>query len=96
MLANAIVLDLRLYGYFSRKTTHWQAFSLRVLGGLCELIGIISLIIGIFGVVFFVSPLTRGVFLLLAVFAFGLMVLGASLILRFKMKSGVIIYHGKA
>ena len=93
MMLDGVIVDLKLYWRISRKTRGWQPFSLRVVGGLCEVSGFFLLVIGISGMVMSTDPV-RGVFLFPTLLAVGLLGIGASLILRFKMRSGIIIYRG--
>jgi len=96
MLVDALWIGLKLYHTITRATCYWQPFSLRILGGVCELCGIILGLIGIMSWGMLPNVLIRGGAIIVALVGFALMLIGGALILHFKMKSGIIVYHGKA
>lgn len=96
MLVDALLIGLKLYHTITQNTRHWQAFSLRILGGVCELCGIILVLIGVISWGMLPNVLIRGGAIIVTLVGFALMLIGGALILRFKMKSGIIVYHGKA
>lgn len=96
MLIDGILVDLWLYRRTSTTTRRWQAFSIRVFGGMLDVLGFVLLVVGLALFVFPIGYLANGVGLFLTMLGFGLLLVGGALLLRFKMKSGVIVYHGRA
>jgi len=95
MVLSGIFVDYYLYSRASHL--RWSAFSLRILGGMCELAAAFSMIVAFFLFLFggiYGYTISFGLSIFLIVFGMGLLLVGAMLILKFKMASGIIIYRG--
>lgn len=98
MLLTALLADYYLYlrAANMRITSNSRIFLTRVLGGLCELGGVFSLFIGCLNLIIWAlqpNSIANGLSIFFVILGMGLLFIGAMLIFRFKMKSGVIVYR---
>jgi len=89
-------IALKTYWFIPKKTRNWSPFSLKILGVGLDVLGIILLGLGCPNLAVLLDFVNQGISWFLIALGFGLVLVGGRLALSFKMKSGTIIWHGRA
>jgi len=96
-----IIYKLFIIGSKIRISSDLRLWGLRILSGLTFVVGILLLVGTLMSYTFTAftpeqldNPVTISVYIFFGVLGFGLMLLSSYLMLRFKLKSGVIVYRG--